>query len=93
MGAAARSTSQRCGRRSGNIFANMGERAQCPASIQAAAKDVHEKWEKKSAKNMLLALRANGGSLRPTSGFFSYISAGGCNYSHPTLKSLYGRVF
>jgi len=49
LGAAARSTSQRCGRRSGNMFANIyiEKRAHCTASIQAAAKDVSEKYLKK----------------------------------------------
>jgi len=44
VAAAAQSTSQRCGRRSGNVFANIEEkRAHCPAYIQAATKDFREK--------------------------------------------------
>ena len=44
-------------------------RAHCPASMQAAAKDVHEKI---SGENTLLALRATGGGLWLTSAFSSY---------------------
>jgi len=69
VGAALRSTSQRCGRRSGNMFANIGhKRAHCPASIQAVTKDVRENvW-----KEYVLAMRATGGGLRPKCAFCSY---------------------
>jgi len=67
--AAARSTSQLCCRRSGNMFANISGRG-----VHTVCTSGDERCSRKmSEENMQLALRVTGGGLRPTSIFSSFV--------------------